>query len=436
MRASSGLRPLVCALAALGGGGGLLASEDAGRAEPELAEVPVLERILSHHQGLSTTLERSAELRIQIVLGVLEDQPDGSERLVQHGYRLDAEYFYPASSIKLFAAVAALERLATLRAETGLPLDLDTALVYHPQFEGETRVDADTSNLAGGTVTVRHEIRKLFLVSDNEAFNRLYELVGPDHLAASLERAGVRGARIVHRLDEARTPEQNRQLPAIDFVIDGKVAWSQPARVAAEPPPIDPVAGIEVGDGYLDGAGARVDGAMDFSAKNRIPLAELQRGLCLALRPELDCGVAGEAAGFALSPDDHERLLEAASELPGDSLNPRYDRAEYPDSYGKPLLAGLARVLDPRRVRIANKTGRAYGFSIENALVEDRASGRAFFVAATIYTNSNGILNDDDYDYRSVADPFLADLGEALARWFWGPPSAIAAPAPAASESP
>ena len=38
---------------------------------------------------------------------------------------------------------------------------------------------------------VRHEIRKIFLVSDNEAFNRLYELVGPDGIAASLARAGI-----------------------------------------------------------------------------------------------------------------------------------------------------------------------------------------------------------------------------------------------------
>ena len=43
----------------------------------------------------------------------------------QHGFRLGAEYFYPASSVKLFAAVAALERLHELAEETGKPVGPD-----------------------------------------------------------------------------------------------------------------------------------------------------------------------------------------------------------------------------------------------------------------------------------------------------------------------
>ena len=31
-----------------------------------------------------------------------------------------------------------------------------------------------------------------------------------------------------------------------------------------------------------------------------------------------------------------------------------------------------------------------------------------FFLAATIYTNSDGVLNDDAYDYDEVALPFFA----------------------------
>jgi hypothetical protein len=37
-------------------------------------------------------------------------------------------------------------------------------------------------------------------------------------------------------------------------------------------------------------------------------------------------------------------------------------------------------------------------------------------VAAAIYTNSDGVLNDDRYDYESVALPFMAELGEIVAR--------------------
>lgn len=37
-----------------------------------------------------------------------------------------------------------------------------------------------------------------------------------------------------------------------------------------------------------------------------------------------------------------------------------------------------------------------------------------------LYTNADGVLNDDEYEYETVADPFLADLGEVVARAVWG----------------
>jgi hypothetical protein len=44
-------------------------------------------------------------------------------------------------------------------------------------------------------------------------------------------------------------------------------------------------------------------------------------------------------------------------------------------------------------------------------------------VTVTIYTNADGILNDDQYEYATVAEPFLADLGEWVARrWLQDPP--------------
>ena len=74
------------------------------------------------------------------------------------------------------------------------------------------------------------------------------------------------------------------------------------------------------------------------------------------------------------------------------------------------------KVVPLERLWIYNKIGQAYGFETENAWVVDRESGRGFFVAATLYVNEDGILNDDQYEYATVAAPFSAALGEALAR--------------------
>jgi hypothetical protein len=371
--------------------------------------------MLASDARLAPIVRNADEYRLQVVLGTVRSDERGRRKLVQDAFGDSDRYFYPASAVKLLAAVAALERLHDLRKLTGLKMDADTPLVYYPLFPGEQRVDTDTSNLVGGKVTVRHEIRKLFLVSDNEAFNRLYELVGQDELAALLARVGLPDARIVHRLEEPHTEEDNRRYPRIDFVGDD-FHYSLAERSSEPLPPAPPAPDIAIGTAYMSDD-RRVQGPMDFSQKNRVALADLQRALCAVVLPDVDCGVE-----LDLSSDGRALLMDAMHDLPRESQNPLYDESAYPDEYVKYFLPGLRRVLDPGRVREYSKIGQAYGFTTENAWIVDEATGRAFFLAATLYTNEDGVLNDDHYDYEAVALPFLADLGEVIARRTWGIP--------------
>ncbi|KAH7332445.1 hypothetical protein KP509_20G087600 [Ceratopteris richardii] len=83
------------------------------------------------------------------------------------------------------------------------------------------------------------------------------------------------------------------------------------------------------------------------------------------------------------------------------------------------FLPGVCRVRPKKSIRIYNKIGRAYGFTIENSYIFDKEKGEGFFLSAVIYTNSNGILNDDKYEYETIADHVMADLGETMARLVW-----------------
>ena len=380
---------------------------------PTLALDDRLRAALSANPRLEHIFENAEDYRLQVVLGLVEMDLDGRAVLRQRTFRAGDEYFYPASTVKLFAAVAAAQKVAALREETQNAIDLDTFMVFHPLFDDDVMETDDPDNLETGSITVREQIREIFLVSDNQAYNYLYEMVGQDGIAESMRAAGLEAPRIVHRLSEFRTPVENRQLPEVTFV-GRDFKYTLPQRTTDPLPPPEPVERIMVGRSYYADS-ELIEEPMDFSTKNYFPLVDLQRGLCMLVRPDIDCG----GPGFALSDDDREVMKKAMSQYPRKSTNPTYEREEYPDDYVKALLPGIERVIPKRHIKIYNKTGQAYGFSTENAWVVDTRTGNHFFLAATLYTNKNGILNDDEYEYEETARPFMADLGEAVARALW-----------------
>ncbi len=379
--------------------------------KPEaIRDDPVLVEALRARPLALAVVERAEEYRAQVLFARIEKDAKGRLVLARRGFRVDAEYFYPASSIKFLAAIGALEDLNERRAKDPR-LTEETPLVFHPLFPGEEIEEKDPTHLGGGTITLRQEIRKLFLVSDNPAFNRLYEFVGQAGLAKRLDRAGLESARLIHRLSESRSEDENRRAPRIDFVLSERERVTVPERTSKMKFADLRTNGVQVGKAVLEGT-KTVDGAMSFARKNAISLVELQDGLARLVEPEL----ALDGEPWALQPAQRDMLLAVAAEYPADSRDPRYPRAEYPDSWGKYLLEGLEKVAPKASWRIVNKIGRAYGFSVENAWVVHVPSQRGLFVTATIYTNADGVLNDGRYEYAEIADPFLEALGEIVGR--------------------
>ena len=177
----------------------------------------VFETMVERHSAI---LSRPEQHRLQVLLSVPVRTESGSWRLEQHGYRVDAEYFYPASTVKTAAAVAVLENLRPAES-WGEAVTIATPLRFYPQFEQLEPVSADETNLDGGSITIGHEVRKLFLVSDNEAFNRLFELAGRDAVNAAMHRVGLGSFHVVHRLAESRPPLPGRTRTWLVLVSSG-----------------------------------------------------------------------------------------------------------------------------------------------------------------------------------------------------------------------
>ncbi|MGG2329544.1 hypothetical protein ACE40V_24645, partial [Salmonella enterica] len=61
-----------------------------------------------------------------------------------------------------------------------------------------------------------------------------------------------------------------------------------------------------------------------------------------------------------------------------------------------------------------NKPGWAYGFMTDVSYVVDFENNVEFMLSATIYVNSDGVVNDDKYDETTVGAPFLYQLGQTI----------------------
>ncbi len=364
-----------------------------------------LDALLRADERCAAIVSSAREHRLQVLVSVPTVGDDGAVRLQRSHFGDQGRYFYPASSIKLCGAVALLQRLNAYNREHGTSVGLDSALVIEPRFDGDRRIAADETNVDEGVLTVRHALRKLLIVSDNQAYNHCVDLCGPDDLNRQMWAAGLTSVRLWHRLSEARTLRENRQTRTVR-VGD--------AVFAAREAPIDldnaAFADRRLGVGYLSG-GRRIDGPMSFDEKNAISLVDLQDLMVEVVRPEIETGKRGFCD---LGVAQRAFLVETMGELPRESTNPDYGALE--DHHCKFFWRGACGVVPEEHLRIYNKVGRAYGFSVENAYVEDRRTGRGFFLSVVVYTNPDGVLNDDRYGYEELADPFMDAVGEVVTR--------------------
>jgi hypothetical protein len=298
-------------------------------------------------------------------------------------------------------AIMALQRLNQLK----IPgLDKNTTMITDSAYSRQDAVYNDP-NSADGRPTVANYIKKIFLVSDNDAFNRLYEFLGQEYINNTLHKMGYDSAQVIHRLDISRTEDENRHTNPVKFYdTSGKIIYQQPlvsSRLVYQP------RNTLLGKGYANGDKI-INIPFDFSKKNRFTLADLHSILQSVIFPLS----VHKNQRFDLSKEDYEFLHRYMSMKPGESDFPQYD-SNFSGAYSKLLMYGGKGDMEPN-IRIFNKEGDAYGFLTDVAYVVDFKNNVEFFLSASIYCNSDGIFNDDHYDYENVGLPFLRKLGRAI----------------------
>lgn len=367
----------------------------------------LLDKIISeNYQQLLPAIQNLEKYEIQIIYTKIEKDENGKKKLQTFSFNENSnKYFYPASTVKFPAAILALEKLNDLNisgVNKFTHLSIDSVYENQTAFNKEFKDECGYPNIAD-------YIKRIFLVSDNQAFNRLFDFLGQKEINQRLRKRGFDNTKILHRLEVTRTEELNMQNNPINFYDENNnIIYQQPAKFEGDEIELK-LTDTKKGIGYY-ADGVLINEPKDFSQNNFFGLRDQHNLMIRIIFPEL----FDEMERFNLTEDDYKFLNKYMCMLPRESECPKYDSTEYYDGYVKFFMFGNTKEQIPTNIKIFSKSGLAYGYLIDNAYIKDVENNVEFFLSAVIHVNEDQIYNDDKYEYDEIGLPFLANLGKII----------------------
>ncbi|SEL42434.1 Beta-lactamase enzyme family protein [Aquimarina amphilecti] len=350
-----------------------------------------LEKIISSDAPQIVNVVKNIEKHeVQILYSQIDRNKKGQVIFTDYEFNVsDSTYFYPASSVKLPIALLALEKLNELQKKS-IPIYKETNF--------STEQDSTYT-------TIEKEITKIFAVSDNQGYNRLFEFLGQNYINQTLNSKNI-DSRISHRLSIDNADNIKSQSLVFKKNIRDSIHLYKQASIKNQPITKLSLEKTLKGKGYIHND-SLIQHPKDFSKKNYLPLRSLHEIMKRIQFPE----VYSSKECFNILKKDHDFVLEAMKTLP---FEVGYDKKEYYDGYVKFFMFGDTKEDIPKHIEIYNKVGYAYGYLTDCAYIKDTKNNVEFILSATIHVNVNEIFNDNNYEYDAIGIPFLAELGRKI----------------------
>lgn len=367
-----------------------------------------LESIMASDESkIKAIADKLEKHEVQVIYTQIERDENGTPSFKEFSFQHDNyQYFYPASTTKLPVAVLAIQKVRQLQQE-GIDISLDSRFEAFDPKTGQVIIDKD-STAESGYPSIRHMIKKIFLVSDNDAYNYLFDFLGRDYVNEYLSVYGMEPSHLNHKFlygaDNKHTWEYKFYNEENELVYEQESLTSETDRHRFA------LKGMVKGVGYTDNEGNLFNEPFDFSEKNFFSLTSLNKILIAVLFPK---SLPLEKR-FRINNEDHEFLKYWMSRNTFESEYPSYKTDDYYESYVKFLMFGDDKSPMPDNIRIYNKVGDAYGTLTDVAYIVDSKYDIEFMLAATVHVNENQIFNDGIYEYNSLGFPFMAELGRQV----------------------
>ncbi len=233
-----------------------------GRVRSQFKTDSLLDQILRSDTSfaLQRIIQNPDSFRVQIIYTQIDRDAHNIPRFRNYYFHVSPDlYYYPASTVKLPLALLSLEKLNRMH-QPGV--DKFTRMAYDSSFSGQQILQKDSSSETGYP-SIAQFIRKAFLISDNDAYNRMYEFVGQETLNRQLHARGFKDTRIVRQfmpLSEA----ENRHTNAVRFLDQhGGLIYLQPPAYNLDSFQFSPEA--KIGRAYLDARDSLINEPKDFT---------------------------------------------------------------------------------------------------------------------------------------------------------------------------
>jgi hypothetical protein len=366
----------------------------------------ILQNILSENKDtlFQKVLAHRDFYRLQIIYTQINRDKNNKPSFKNYYYNVDSLfYFNPASTVKLPLAALSLEKLNQLKING---VNKFTSIQFDSAYPNQVKELYDSTSETAFP-SIAQFIRKAFLISDNDAYNRMYQFVGQQTINRNLKDKGYKSIRITREF-MGFTDDENRHTNPINFLDEnGKIIYTQPVLYNTDS--FDFSHTIKIGIAHYNNNDSLINEPIDFTRVNNLPLEDLRQILQTILFP---LSVPPKSR-FDLSKEDCEFLKQYLSQYPSETNYPNYDTSQYFDSYVKFFFQNNTHAM-PANMRVFNKVGWAYGFLTDASYIVDFKNNVEFMLAATVYVNSDEILNDDKYDYETIGHPFLYQLGQTI----------------------
>jgi hypothetical protein len=370
---------------------------------------PLLDSLLNANPLLKR-VANNPQYELQIIYTQIDRDAQNHPTFNPHTYHLNPkQYFNPASLVKLPVVALSLEKLNDLNK---LGVNRRTIMATGTAYRCQTPVSFAAPADSDRTATVGNYIKRMLLVSDNVAYNRLYEFLGQQGLNQRLQELGYPNARITRRFAPCDTAANRHTNPISFHTPKGDTLYKQPAQYN----PITSRSPLgRVLKGRAHQAGTRIiREPYDFTTANHLPLPDITALLQSILFPE----AVPNAQRLRLTPVDYAFLRRYLHATPHESGFHAYAPARYFDAYKKYLYYGRnPEIPQQSALRIYNIVGMSHGYLADVAYFADSLHQSEFLLSAVLYVNQDGIINDGAYEYDSIGQPFLAQLGRQIQQY-------------------